>query len=88
MTLMVRANDKTAPAPNKALPVRFFSGSIDACMGGEKALEAAAALLMNNGYDDVAVKIYPGLAHEILNEPEHEIVYADMLAAMELWMME
>ena len=88
MTLMLRANDKAAPAPNKALPVRFFSGSIDACMGGEKALEAAAALLMNNGYEDVTVKLYPGLAHEILNEKERDMVYADMLAAMELWMME
>lgn len=88
MTLLVRANDKAAPAPNRALPVRFFSGEIDACMGGEKALEAAAVLLKNNGYEDVAVKTYPGLAHEILNEKERELVYADMLAAMELWMME
>lgn len=85
LTLMVRANDQNAPAPNKKLPVRFFSGAKDACMGGEKALRAAAGLLSENGYRDVDVKLYPGMRHEILNEVDRNRVYMDMADTLELW---
>lgn len=79
LTLMLRANDKDAPAPNKNLPVHFFSGAKDACMGGKKGLESAVKLLADNGYTNVTVKLYNGLAHEILNEKQRKNVYKDIL---------
>lgn len=85
MTLMLRSYDETAPAPNKALPVKFFSGVNDACMGGRKALEHAAELLRRAGYADVSVKLYEGMSHEILNETGRQQVYEDMLAAIDAW---
>ena len=80
LTLMVKANDPNAPAPNKKLPVRFFSGDKDPCMGSKKALESAAGLLAKAGYTDVTIKIYPNMSHEILNETERQKIYQDMLA--------
>ena len=86
LTLMVRANDPNAPAPNRGMPVKFFSGGDDACMGGEKKLRAAAQLLRNAGYVNVDVKLYPGMRHEILNERGRERVYADMAATIDEWL--
>lgn len=86
LTLMMRANDPNAPAPNKKLPVRFFSGAKDPCMGNIKALLSAAELLRKAGYNDVDVKTYPDMSHEILNETDNKTVYNDMLTAMENWL--
>ena len=80
---MVRANDENAPAPNKNLPVRFFSGVKDACMGGEKALRAAAGLLVEKGYGDVDMKLYPGMRHEICNETDKVKVFEDIAAFLD-----
>ncbi len=82
LTLMMRANDKHVPVPDEKLPVRFFSGENDACMGGMKALESAAELLREAGYESVEIKTYPGMAHEILNEKDKQKVYSDMLETM------
>jgi alpha-beta hydrolase superfamily lysophospholipase len=86
LTLMVRANAPGAPAPNKRMPVKFFSGDDDACMGGEKKLRAAAQLLMDAGYKNVDVKLYQGMRHEILNERGREMVYADMADTIDAWL--
>lgn len=85
LTLIVRANDKNAPVVNKKLPVAFFSGEKDACMGGKKSLEAAAGLLKNAGYTGVSVKLYKDMSHEILNEKDRQRVYDDMLTAILSW---
>ena len=85
LTLMVKANDPDGEAPNKEMPVKFFSGAKDACMGGEKALRDAAGRLTRAGYGDVQVKIYPGMRHEILNEVGRERVYADMADVLDGW---
>ena len=84
---MVRANADNAPATNKKLPVAFFSGEKDACMGGNKSLESAAGLLKNAGYADVSIKLYPDMAHEILNEKDKQIVYDDMVAKINSWLI-
>ncbi len=85
LTLMLRAYDPKAPAPNKALPVKFFSGAEDACMGGRKGLENAVQLCRNAGYSDVSIKLYEKMSHEILNEKDRRIVYADMLETLYSW---
>lgn len=87
LTLMLRAYAENAPAVNPNMPVRFFSGAKDACMGGKKALDHAVDLLKKAGYNDVTVKLYDNMAHEILNEKERQQVYDDMLATLELWQM-
>lgn len=87
LTLMLRANDAQAPAPNKALPVRFFSGAADACMGGRKGLENAAQLLRNAGYSDVSTKLYAKMGHEILNEKPRSVVWKDMLDTLRAWLI-
>ena len=86
LTLMLRAYAPDAPAPNTKLPVRFFSGEKDACMGGRKALENAAQLLRNAGYADVSIKLYKDMAHEILNEKAKKDVYEDVLKTINDWM--
>ena len=85
LTLMINANTPNAPAPNKMLPVRFFSGAKDPCMGNIKALQSADELLRKAGYTDVSVKTYPNMSHEILNETDREIVYKDMLDCLNNW---
>lgn len=66
-------------ATNSSLPIRFISGGDDPCMSNEAALERAAQLLRDAGYADVRTKIYPGMRHEILNEPGNRQVYSDVL---------
>ena len=44
-----------------------------------KGVQAAADLLRHAGVSDVEVKLYEGMRHEILNEPEHAQVYGDVL---------
>ncbi len=86
LTLMERAYDPKAPAPNRDLPVAFFSGERDPVMNGEKGLRRAARLLTDAGYQSVDVKLYPGLRHEILNERGREGVWRDVAEKIEEWM--
>ena len=65
---------------NPGLPIRFFSGADDPCAVNENAFNAAVSLLKQQGYTDVEGRVYAGMRHEILNEPEHLKVYEDILA--------
>ncbi len=85
LTLMVRAYDSKAAAPNRGLPIAFFSGAKDPVMAGEKNLRRAARLLTDAGYKNVEVKLYPGLLHEILNERGKEAVWRDMAGKIDEW---
>ena len=85
LTLMARAYDPKAPAPNRDLPVAFFSGAKDPVMAGERALRRAAQLLTNAGYRSVEVKLYPGLRHEIMNERGKQAVWRDMAEKIDQW---
>ena len=64
---------------NPSLPIRFYSGADDPCAVNEKAFNSAISLLASQGYTDVSGKMYPGMRHEILNEPNHQMVYDEML---------
>ena len=61
------------------LPIHFFSGSDDPCAINESAFEKSAEFLRKMGYTNVKTKMYQGMRHEILNEPEHMTVYSDIL---------
>ena len=65
------------------LPIRFFSGEGDPCAITPKKFRQAVQFLRDRGYTDVEGKMYPGMRHEVLNEPDHEIVFKDMLAFIE-----
>ncbi|MCR5387811.1 MAG: lysophospholipase [Lachnospiraceae bacterium] len=68
---------------NPALPIRFYSGEDDPCAVSREAFESAVSLLKKQGYKDVEGKMYPGMRHEILNQPERKIVFDDMLSFIE-----
>lgn len=62
-----------------ALPIAFLSGGDDPCAVSPKALEAAVKHLGAVGYEAVALKVYPGMRHEVLNELGKEAVWEDVL---------
>ena len=64
---------------NKELPIRFFSGSDDIFGISRKDIAKAMRLLKHAGYENVRGRIYPGMRHEILNEPKKKYVYRDIL---------
>ena len=65
------------------LPIKFFSGENDPCMGSVEGLMAAVENLEDHGYHLVDYELLDTLRHEILNEEEREIVFAKMLAFIE-----
>jgi len=85
---LVRLNMETYSAKgyevnNKNLPIRFFSGKEDPCGISVEAIEKAISVIKNAGYVNVSKQLYDNMRHEILNEPEHEMVYSDILEFIE-----
>ena len=68
---------------NKDLRIVFLSGSADPCRVNDKAFHASVNHMIKVGYKNVTGKLYPGLRHEILNEPNKETVYVDILKLLE-----
>lgn len=64
---------------NPDLKIKFFSGKDDPCAISYNDLRNAMLLLKTKGYKNIDGKMYKGMRHEILNEPEHERVYKDIL---------
>ncbi|MBR3104024.1 MAG: alpha/beta hydrolase, partial [Lachnospiraceae bacterium] len=71
--------DKGYALKNPSLPIRFYSGADDPCAVSEEAFNAAIDHLKQYGYTDVSGKLYENMRHEILNEPEHTIVFEELL---------
>ena len=68
---------------NPELKIKFFSGKDDPCAISYKDLRNAMLLLKHHGYKNISGKMYKGMRHEILNEPEHARVYKDILEFIE-----
>lgn len=64
---------------NKKLPILFIAGKEDPCIASEMQFEQAHDFMKFVGYRHVQAKLYPGMRHEILNEPGHLEVYEDVL---------
>ena len=64
---------------NPELPIRFYSGEEDPCAVSREKLGEAIKLLRKQGYKNSKGKMYPGMRHEILREPEKAKVWADIL---------
>ena len=63
----------TSPASD--LPILFLCGNDDSCAGGPSGIDKAAAVMHEAGYRRIAIKIYPAMRHEVLNEIGKERVW-------------
>lgn len=79
LTAEVVTKDSAEKVP-KTLPLLFIAGAEDPVGGNSKDVKKAAQLYKDAGVEDVRTIIYPGMRHEILNEPRHEDVFADVEA--------
>lgn len=68
---------------NRQLPIRFFSGSDDIFGISRKDIAKAMGLLKHAGYENVRGRVYPGMRHEILNEPKRLRIYKDIYEFLE-----
>ena len=66
----------------KNLPVFFIAGKSDPVGAMGKGVEKTAAQFRKNGMKNVSLRLYDG-RHEILNEDNHALVYADVWAFLE-----
>ena len=67
------------------MPVGFFAGEDDPCIGNTKKFLSAVDFMRRVGYRDVTYRLYPHLRHEILHEKGKEQVYEDMCSLLKSW---
>ena len=72
-------DQKNIDAMSKTQPIFFIAGSDDPVGEYGKAVVRAYNAFCKAGMQDVTIKLYPHMRHEILNEDNHEIVYNDIL---------
>ena len=68
----------TLRSMEKTLPVLFIAGDADPVGPYGKGVEKTAEAFRSAGMEKVAVKLYPGARHEILNETNKQEVYEDV----------
>lgn len=71
--------DNVAKVP-KNLPLFFVSGQDDPVGDLGVGVKKAYDLYKESGLTDITYKLYENDRHEILNEPDHETIYADIAA--------
>ena len=64
---------------DKSLPVFFIAGDQDPVGDMGKGVQKAYNCFKKAGLQDVSIKLYHGLRHEILNEASKQYVYKDVL---------
>lgn len=69
-------------AENPGLPIILMNGADDTCSKGARGLAKASLAATKAGYISVRSILYPGMRHEILNEPRRDMVLEDMIAIM------
>lgn len=69
---------KTARLVPRGLPVLFIAGADDPVGGKGRDVERAERRLHAAGVADVGLILYGGMRHEVLNEVDHALVYADV----------
>ncbi|RZS43433.1 alpha-beta hydrolase superfamily lysophospholipase [Herbihabitans rhizosphaerae] len=73
--MLAAADTMAARLPKITMPVLILQGTEDKLVDPSSAKVVADGV----GSDDVTVKTYDGLYHEVLNEPEKETVLADIV---------
>lgn len=81
-TVAEAVSKQVAQATPNDLPMLFVAGDEDPVGNKGVGVEKAANRYRKQGVSDVEVIIYPGMRHEILNEPDRMQVYCDV----EAWM--
>lgn len=76
-------NEKKAEGIPEDLPLLYIAGEDDPVGDSGRGVEIAANIAREAGAKDVLVTIYPDMRHEILNEPDHMMVYDDVLYWLE-----
>ena len=77
----IRFNQKPANLKkmDTSMPVLFIAGEDDPVGAMGKGVKRSCAAFQKAGMQDVTLKLYPGLRHEILNEkPMQQTVYSDI----------
>lgn len=74
------ADKKHLSKINKKLPCLFIAGSNDPVGENGKGVKEVAEAFRNAGISETEVKIYEGFRHEVLNEPDREIVFNDIIS--------
>ncbi|MBQ2642701.1 MAG: lysophospholipase [Eubacterium sp.] len=69
---------------NRLLPVMFISGEDDPCKRSNNAFKKSVTHMKRCGFKNVYYKLYPGLRHEIMNEPDNKEVYDDIMKFLEV----
>ena len=77
------AHQSTANAVPRKLPVLFIAGDEDPVGNNGKGVTAVYNMFCKAGIDDVTLKLYEGMRHEVHNEIGHEMVYNDVLQWIE-----
>lgn len=70
---------KAFQAKNKDLKILSISGELDRTTGGKKGLKDVKKSLNKVGYNNVTIKEYPNMKHEILQENDNEVVFDDII---------
>lgn len=70
---------KSYKANNKNLKILSISGELDRTTGGKKGLKDVLKTLNKVGYNNVTIKEYPNMKHEILMENNNEEVFNDIV---------
>ena len=65
------------------VPLLIVSGELDPVGGAGAGVRQVHAMFEKAGTKDLTLKLYPDMLHEILNEPDHDVVFADLADWME-----
>jgi len=65
------------------VPILLVSGEDDPVGAAGAGVRTVHAMMQKAGIEDLTLTLYPGMLHEILNEPDHARVYADLATWME-----
>lgn len=74
---------KNVDKMQKELPILFISGAEDPVGSYGKGVQKVYKMFLDAGSIDVALKLYPGGRHEMLNELNRDEVYHDLLSWLE-----
>jgi len=86
MQLMAETYSPKGWAPATGIPVHFASGEDDPFINTPEDFRKAVEFVRSNGYKDVSSTLYKGMRHEILNEVNRELVWADLKITFDKWL--
>lgn len=83
LAMLETRQEKNWSAADKSMPMLLLSGGDDVISVKGKSLTSLAELLVSAGFDNIGMRIYPGLRHSILREKKRKAVFFDILRWLE-----